>query len=165
MNPDSPSSSSTPGGYSMIRELPAGTPSAMPRESLAASLQTLTPRIRIPSAGLVTDGTGTYTLYQVEVELIGHTWALAKRYSDFDELHRHLRSCYKNVLSEERWPPFPEKTWLGRFDSSTVETRRLQLEVHTLGPGPVMTRMLLWLLLAHRSRRWRVIRRTTCSRR
>ena len=68
------------------------------------------------------------TKYTVVVDLAGHVWELSKRYSDFEVLHVHLRRAYSQVVPQDQWPPFPQKTWLGRFTDETIEQRRKLLE-------------------------------------
>ena len=112
-------------GASMMSELP-GSHSAAGSSATAHA----TPVVTIERTVRTEDSDGTeFTAFEVEVSVSAHSWQLRKRYSEFEELHRHLLASYSDVVAAERWPSFPEKTWLSRFDENIVETRRQGLQV------------------------------------
>ncbi len=113
---------------SMISELPGSATRAA--DSLRARVAAATPVITIDrTVRLRSEQGGEYTCFEVTVSVSEHSWVLQKRYSEFEELYRHLFAAHSKVVAAERWPAFPEKTWLSRFDQAIVETRRQGLQV------------------------------------
>jgi hypothetical protein len=111
---------------SMMTELPgpAGSANVHQRVSAATPVITIDRTVRLAS-----EQGGEYTCFEVTVSVSQHSWVLRKRYSEFEELYRHLFASHSKVVAAERWPSFPEKTWLSRFDQALIETRRQALQV------------------------------------
>ena len=70
-----------------------------------------------------------YTAYVLQVSLLGHSWELTKRYSDFDELRKQLESAYvPSVIPRGSWPAFPAKRILNNLDANLVQSRSAGLQ-------------------------------------
>eukprot|EP01100_Stratorugosa_tubuloviscum_P015632 TRINITY_DN910_c1_g4_i1.p2 TRINITY_DN910_c1_g4~~TRINITY_DN910_c1_g4_i1.p2 ORF type:complete len:254 (-),score=105.26 TRINITY_DN910_c1_g4_i1:87-848(-) len=90
-----------------------------------SNLNTL--RANILSTETITNKTGTYTSYKIQVlsnsrELI----AVSRRYSDFRALRKQLQEFLPENVKKLK---LPKKQVFGRMDSKFIEARRLQLEV------------------------------------
>lgn len=76
-----------------------------------------------------------YALYVVEVQrnageqVPAATWSVARRYSEFHELHQKLRSMYPSVRSLD----FPRRRMVMNFQSEFLRKRRLALEQYLQG--------------------------------
>ena len=112
---------------SMLSELP-GAPRAA-ADSLRSRVAAMTPVITIDRTLRLFEQGTEFTCFEVTISVSEHSWKLQKRYSEFEELYRHLFAAHSKVVAAERWPSFPQKTWLSRFDQSIVETRRQGLQV------------------------------------
>ena len=75
--------------------------------------------IWIPSAFLQGSG-DTYHVYQVYVRIKDEEWNIYKRYSEFRDLHLHLKKQYPIINKYD----FPPKKSIGKKDAKVVEGRR-----------------------------------------
>ncbi|KAI9308239.1 PXA domain-containing protein [Cunninghamella echinulata] len=100
---------------------------------LQESENVLTPdrtKINITSSTIGTDQSGDFALYVIEIQQVGMDgnyasgWIVARRYSEFFELHQKLKTIYPNVKMIE----FPAKWPLLKLQKSFVEARRINLE-------------------------------------
>lgn len=137
---------------SMLSELPGSSRPAA--DSLRSRVAAMTPVITIDRTQRLFEQGTEFTCFEVTVSVSEHSWMLQKRYSEFEELYRHLFAAHSKVVAAERWPSFPQKTWLSRFDQAIVETRRQGLQVflqacvaRTLYPVILDTRLRGFLLL------------------
>ncbi|KAI9885137.1 MAG: hypothetical protein M1823_003067 [Watsoniomyces obsoletus] len=87
--------------------------------------------IRIKSVMVGTEDDGhEYAIYMVEVsrhageQMPAASWAVARRYSEFHELHRRLRTQYPNV----RRLDFPRRRVMMKLQQDFLDKRRLALE-------------------------------------
>ena len=69
-----------------------------------------------------------YTVYLVEVNNNGRCQTITRRYSEFDELYKHLRK----IAPPSELPEFPGKHLLNR-SSRLIEQRRLALDLYVRG--------------------------------
>ncbi|XP_052070160.1 sorting nexin-29-like [Mytilus californianus] len=76
--------------------------------------------IWIPSAFIRGSPRDNYHVYQVYVRIKDEEWNVYKRYSEFRDLHVHLRKKYPIVNKYE----FPPKKTIGKKDAKVVEGRR-----------------------------------------
>ncbi|XP_071152258.1 sorting nexin-29-like [Mytilus edulis] len=76
--------------------------------------------IWIPSAFIRGGPRDNYHVYQVYVRIKDEEWNVYKRYSEFRDLHLHLRKKYPIVNKYE----FPPKKTIGKKDAKVVEGRR-----------------------------------------
>ncbi|VDI83214.1 sorting nexin-29 [Mytilus galloprovincialis] len=76
--------------------------------------------IWIPSAFIRGGPRDNYHVYQVYVRIKDEEWNVYKRYSQFRDLHLHLRKKYPIVNKYE----FPPKKTIGKKDAKVVEGRR-----------------------------------------
>ncbi len=90
------------------------------------------PHVEIKESELETDSGArkkSFTKYTMHVSLLGHTWTVSKRYSQFDELRAALEKAYvPHVVPKEAWPAFPQKHILGNFDANVISTRSQGLQ-------------------------------------
>ena len=90
------------------------------------------PHVEIKESELETDSGArkkSFTKYTMHVSLLGHTWTVSKRYSQFDELRAALEKAYvPHVVPKEAWPAFPQKHILGNFDANVISTRTQGLQ-------------------------------------
>ena len=65
----------------------------------------------------------------MHVSLLGHSWTVSKRYSEFDELRATLEKAYvPRIVPKEAWPAFPQKHILGNFDANVISSRSQGLQ-------------------------------------
>jgi PX domain/Variant SH3 domain/SH3 domain len=89
--------------------------------------------VSIASTELKHGKSAKYTMYKVNVTLTDAqgpvSWTLARRYSQFYNLHYELVRKFRPLLTQAG-AQFPSKKFFGRFDSSFVDRRRVQLELY-----------------------------------
>lgn len=74
--------------------------------------------------------TGSFHLYEIHITMrqnLEH-WAIWRRYSDFNKLHKSLLKTHPSVCSVE----FPPKKRFGNMNLKFVEERRQQLQIYLL---------------------------------
>ncbi|KAG6602782.1 putative ribonuclease H2 subunit A [Phytophthora cinnamomi] len=65
-----------------------------------------------------------YTCYIIDIIFNGTTWQLARRYKEFDTLHRHLKSKYPDI----DLPGLPPKHVFTPLEGEFIDYRKEQLE-------------------------------------
>ncbi|KAL3674028.1 hypothetical protein V7S43_001711 [Phytophthora oleae] len=70
-----------------------------------------------------------YTVFKMKIYLGELKWRIARRYSEFAELHTRL----KMVVDGSTLPQLPPTTWLSATDPSFLFQRRVQLENYLKG--------------------------------
>ncbi|XP_011603085.2 sorting nexin-29 isoform X1 [Takifugu rubripes] len=78
----------------------------------------------IPSVFLQGRAANAYHVYQVYIRIQDNEWNVYRRYTEFRELHNHLRTQFPQVHAFN----FPPKKALGNKDAKFVEERRKQLQ-------------------------------------
>ncbi|CAL8262311.1 unnamed protein product [Arctogadus glacialis] len=78
----------------------------------------------IPSVFLQGRSANAYHVYQVYIRIHDNEWNVYRRYTEFRELHNHLRNKFPQVDTFS----FPPKKALGNKDAKFVEERRKQLQ-------------------------------------
>ncbi|XP_042363565.1 sorting nexin-29-like [Plectropomus leopardus] len=78
----------------------------------------------IPSVFLQGRAANAYHVYQVYIRILDNEWNVYRRYTEFRELHNHLRSQFPQVDAFN----FPPKKAIGNKDAKFVEERRKQLQ-------------------------------------
>ncbi|XP_035001143.1 sorting nexin-29 [Hippoglossus stenolepis] len=78
----------------------------------------------IPSVFLQGRAANAYHVYQVYIRILDNEWNVYRRYTEFRELHSHLRSQFPQVETFN----FPPKKAIGNKDAKFVEERRKQLQ-------------------------------------
>lgn len=78
----------------------------------------------IPSVFLQGRAANAYHVYQVYIRILDNEWNVYRRYTEFRELHNHLRGLYPQVDTFN----FPPKKALGNKDAKFVEERRKHLQ-------------------------------------
>uniref|UniRef100_A0A3B4EZG8 Sorting nexin 29 n=1 Tax=Pundamilia nyererei TaxID=303518 RepID=A0A3B4EZG8_9CICH len=78
----------------------------------------------IPSVFLQGRAANAYHVYQVYIRILDNEWNVYRRYTEFRELHNHLRSQFPQVDTFN----FPPKKAIGNKDAKFVEERRKQLQ-------------------------------------
>ncbi|XP_068162112.1 sorting nexin-29 [Antennarius striatus] len=78
----------------------------------------------IPSVFLQGRAANAYHVYQVYIRILDNEWNVYRRYTEFRELHNHLRAQFPQVDTFN----FPPKKALGNKDAKFVEERRKQLQ-------------------------------------
>uniref|UniRef100_A0A7N9AM35 Sorting nexin 29 n=1 Tax=Mastacembelus armatus TaxID=205130 RepID=A0A7N9AM35_9TELE len=78
----------------------------------------------IPSVFLQGRAANAYHVYQVYIRILDNEWNVYRRYTEFRELHNHLRTQFPQVDTFN----FPPKKAIGNKDSKFVEERRKQLQ-------------------------------------
>ena len=114
-----------------------------------------------------------YILYEVTTILCdrpeGPGHVTHKRFSEFDQLDKLVRSSFSAKLNKSKefvMPTKPKKTLMKRFDEVSVQKRRLELELYlqeliripVIGSNPDVLRFLnvpitdetLWVLRSHK---------------
>ncbi|XP_063076653.1 sorting nexin-29 [Engraulis encrasicolus] len=80
----------------------------------------------IPSVFLQGRAANAYHVYQVYIRIKDNEWNVYRRYTEFRELHTHLRIQFPQVDSFH----FPPKKAIGNKDAKFVEERRKQLQTY-----------------------------------
>uniref|UniRef100_A0A673A9N6 Sorting nexin 29 n=1 Tax=Sphaeramia orbicularis TaxID=375764 RepID=A0A673A9N6_9TELE len=78
----------------------------------------------IPSVFLQGRAANAYHVYQVYIRILDNEWNVYRRYTEFRELHNHLRTQFPQVDAFS----FPPKKAIGNKDAKFVEERRKQLQ-------------------------------------
>ncbi|XP_031153854.1 sorting nexin-29 [Sander lucioperca] len=78
----------------------------------------------IPSVFLQGRAANAYNVYQVYIRILDNEWNVYRRYTEFRELHNHLRTQFPQVDTFN----FPPKKAIGNKDAKFVEERRKQLQ-------------------------------------
>ncbi|KAM4525106.1 sorting nexin-29 isoform 1-T2 [Odontesthes bonariensis] len=78
----------------------------------------------IPSVFLQGRAANAYHVYQVYIRILDNEWNVYRRYTEFRELHNHLRAQFPQVDTFN----FPPKKAIGNKDAKFVEERRKQLQ-------------------------------------
>ncbi|XP_041829834.1 sorting nexin-29 isoform X2 [Melanotaenia boesemani] len=78
----------------------------------------------IPSVFLQGRAANAYHVYQVYIRILDNEWNVYRRYTEFRELHNHLRTQFPRVDTFN----FPPKKAIGNKDAKFVEERRKQLQ-------------------------------------
>uniref|UniRef100_A0A3B4ZVC2 Sorting nexin 29 n=1 Tax=Stegastes partitus TaxID=144197 RepID=A0A3B4ZVC2_9TELE len=78
----------------------------------------------IPSVFLQGRAANAYHVYQVYIRILDNEWNVYRRYTEFRELHNHLRTQFPQVDTFN----FPPKKAIGNKDAKFVEERRKQLQ-------------------------------------
>lgn len=78
----------------------------------------------IPSVFLQGRAANAYHVYQVYIRILDNEWNVYRRYTEFRELHNHLRGRFPQVDTFN----FPPKKAIGNKDAKFVEERRKQLQ-------------------------------------
>ncbi|XP_062270346.1 sorting nexin-29 isoform X2 [Platichthys flesus] len=78
----------------------------------------------IPSVFLQGRAANAYHVYQVYIRILDNEWNVYRRYTEFRELHNHLRGQFPQVDTFN----FPPKKAIGNKDAKFVEERRKQLQ-------------------------------------
>ncbi|KAM7371087.1 hypothetical protein PAMP_010583 [Pampus punctatissimus] len=78
----------------------------------------------IPSVFLQGRAANAYHVYQVYIRILDNEWNVYRRYTEFRELHNHLRTQFLQVDTFN----FPPKKAIGNKDAKFVEERRKQLQ-------------------------------------
>ncbi|XP_037319768.2 sorting nexin-29 [Pungitius pungitius] len=78
----------------------------------------------IPSVFLQGRASNAYHVYQVYIRILDNEWNVYRRYTEFRELHNHLRTRFPQVDTFN----FPPKKAIGNKDAKFVEERRKQLQ-------------------------------------
>ncbi|XP_041671393.1 sorting nexin-29 isoform X1 [Cheilinus undulatus] len=78
----------------------------------------------IPSVFLQGRAANAYHVYQVYIRILDNEWNVYRRYTEFRELHNHLRVHFPQVDTFN----FPPKKAIGNKDAKFVEERRKQLQ-------------------------------------
>ncbi|XP_055360230.1 sorting nexin-29 isoform X2 [Betta splendens] len=78
----------------------------------------------IPSVFLQGRAANAYHVYQVYIRILDNEWNVYRRYTEFRELHNHLRTQFPQVDTFT----FPPKKAIGNKDAKFVEERRKQLQ-------------------------------------
>uniref|UniRef100_UPI0037E7A738 sorting nexin-29 n=1 Tax=Semicossyphus pulcher TaxID=241346 RepID=UPI0037E7A738 len=78
----------------------------------------------IPSVFLQGRAANAYHVYQVYIRILDNEWNVYRRYTEFRELHNHLRTHFPQVDTFN----FPPKKAIGNKDAKFVEERRKQLQ-------------------------------------
>lgn len=78
----------------------------------------------IPSVFLQGRAANAYHVYQVYIRILDNEWNVYRRYTEFRELHNHLRGQFPQVDAFN----FPPKKAIGNKDAKFVEERRKQLQ-------------------------------------
>ncbi|XP_072228988.1 sorting nexin-29 [Leuresthes tenuis] len=78
----------------------------------------------IPSVFLQGRAANAYHVYQVYIRILDNEWNVYRRYTEFRELHNHLRAQFPQVDAFN----FPPKKAIGNKDAKFVEERRKQLQ-------------------------------------
>ncbi|XP_058477293.1 sorting nexin-29 isoform X1 [Solea solea] len=78
----------------------------------------------IPSVFLQGRAANAYHVYQVYIRILDNEWNVYRRYTEFRELHNHLRAKFPQVDAFN----FPPKKAIGNKDAKFVEERRKQLQ-------------------------------------
>uniref|UniRef100_A0A8D3CIX2 Sorting nexin 29 n=1 Tax=Scophthalmus maximus TaxID=52904 RepID=A0A8D3CIX2_SCOMX len=78
----------------------------------------------IPSVFLQGRSANAYHVYQVYIRILDNEWNVYRRYTEFRELHSHLRTQFPQVEAFN----FPPKKAIGNKDAKFVEERRKQLQ-------------------------------------
>lgn len=79
-------------------------------------------KVRIPSFSYEIFSGSSKVVYEIKVSLRGVIYATHKRYSDFFELHKLLKSEYDNL------PSFPARTFFALKNKSDLDKRRAALQ-------------------------------------
>ncbi|KAM9425487.1 sorting nexin-29 [Pholidichthys leucotaenia] len=80
----------------------------------------------IPSVFLQGRAANAYHVYQVYIRILDNEWNVYRRYTEFRELHNHLRNQFPQVDAFN----FPPKKAIGNKDAKFVEERRKQLQCY-----------------------------------
>ncbi|XP_077359194.1 sorting nexin-29 isoform X2 [Festucalex cinctus] len=80
----------------------------------------------IPSVFLQGRAANAYHVYQVYIRILDNEWNVYRRYTEFRELHKRLRSQFPQVDAFN----FPPKKAIGNKDAKFVEERRKQLQCY-----------------------------------
>ncbi|XP_012694421.1 sorting nexin-29 [Clupea harengus] len=80
----------------------------------------------IPSVFLQGRAANAYHVYQVYIRILDNEWNVYRRYTEFRELHNHLRTPFPQVDTFS----FPPKKAIGNKDAKFVEERRKQLQTY-----------------------------------
>ncbi|XP_069373285.1 sorting nexin-29 isoform X1 [Paralichthys olivaceus] len=80
----------------------------------------------IPSVFLQGRAANAYHVYQVYIRILDNEWNVYRRYTEFRELHNHLRTQFPQVETFN----FPPKKAIGNKDAKFVEERRKQLQCY-----------------------------------
>ncbi|KAM4623538.1 sorting nexin-29 [Polymixia lowei] len=80
----------------------------------------------IPSVFLQGRAANAYHVYQVYIRILDNEWNVYRRYTEFRELHNHLRNQFPQVDAFH----FPPKKAIGNKDAKFVEERRKQLQCY-----------------------------------
>nr|XP_046232148.1 sorting nexin-29 isoform X2 [Scatophagus argus] len=80
----------------------------------------------IPSVFLQGRAANAYHVYQVYIRILDNEWNVYRRYTEFRELHNHLRTQFPQVDTFN----FPPKKAIGNKDAKFVEERRKQLQTY-----------------------------------
>ncbi|XP_071319554.1 sorting nexin-29 isoform X1 [Trachinotus anak] len=80
----------------------------------------------IPSVFLQGRAANAYHVYQVYIRILDNEWNVYRRYTEFRELHNHLRTQFPQVDTFN----FPPKKAIGNKDAKFVEERRKQLQCY-----------------------------------
>uniref|UniRef100_A0A3B4U135 Sorting nexin 29 n=1 Tax=Seriola dumerili TaxID=41447 RepID=A0A3B4U135_SERDU len=78
----------------------------------------------IPSVFLQGRAANAYHVYQVYIRILDNEWNVYRRYTEFRELHNHLRTQFPQADTFN----FPPKKAIGNKDAKFVEERRKQLQ-------------------------------------
>uniref|UniRef100_A0A8C2WS31 Sorting nexin 29 n=1 Tax=Cyclopterus lumpus TaxID=8103 RepID=A0A8C2WS31_CYCLU len=78
----------------------------------------------IPSVFLQGRAANAYHVYQVYIRILDNEWNVYRRYTEFRELHTHLRTQFAQVDTFN----FPPKKAIWNKDAKFVEERRKQLQ-------------------------------------
>ena len=82
--------------------------------------------LMIPESKYIKDEGKAYTIYSIEIRIKSQSWAINRRYSEFESLHLKLKTIFPAVSQLE----FPGKMLRGLMKMTTqlTETRRKGLE-------------------------------------
>ncbi|XP_076028098.1 sorting nexin-29 [Genypterus blacodes] len=80
----------------------------------------------IPSVFLQGRAANAYHVYQVYIRILDNEWNVYRRYTEFRELHNHLRGQFPQVNTFN----FPPKKAIWNKDAKFVEERRKQLQCY-----------------------------------
>ncbi|XP_068610992.1 sorting nexin-29 [Brachionichthys hirsutus] len=78
----------------------------------------------IPSVFLQGRAANAYHVYQVYIRILDNEWNVYRRYTEFRQLHNHLRAQFPQADTFN----FPPKKAIGNKDAKFVEERRKQLQ-------------------------------------
>ena len=109
-------------------ERPRSGPGAAPSAAARRRLPQLAFKEAVETSGTAM-GAKRFTAYTIEVSLLGHSWEVSKRYSEFDDLRAALEKAYvPHIIPRGSWPAFPGKHILGNFSANVVATRSSGLQ-------------------------------------